>query len=84
MRGRAVPAGLEQPQLHEALLAVDMEALEYFWVGVGQTNGAVELLIYFLNLAFIQRYLLSTLKLEQKYRKMGGTPLYQEISGLDM
>ena len=33
-------------QLDEALLAVDMEALEYLWVGVGvQTNGAVQLLI---------------------------------------
>ena len=42
----------DQPD--KALLAVDMEALEYLWVSVGvQTNGAVELLIYFLD-CFLQ------------------------------
>ena len=37
---------ISNDQLDEGLLAVDMEAPEYLWVGVGvKTNGAVELIL---------------------------------------
>ena len=57
-------------QLDEALSAEDMEALEYLWVSVSvQANGAVELLIHFLNCLFSHHQLKRTSLTAGDYKK---------------